>query len=153
MWRRGVSGLVREAILACNFMCQAKDPFRVPVNIPVLQGTGESIYMDLLLLQSCDLDFDLTVYRSLHVRKGLVHLCCHKSTQSGKYNQVFLLYRAINRNNKRIFFSFIVAVLTMLILLDCIPLSHESRYWIIFVGICVSVANLDANDGLSLLIP
>ena len=46
-----------------------------------------------------------------------------------------------------------MAVITVIIIFDCFPLIQERRYWIIFVGTCISVTKFDVNDGLNLSIP
>ena len=39
-WHGGVLGFTRELMLAHNLMCQPDSQIRVPVRIPVPQGTG-----------------------------------------------------------------------------------------------------------------
>ena len=46
----------------------------------------------------------------------------------------------------------IVAVITVIILLDFLPPIHERRHWIKSVGIRVSVTEFDVMDDLSLSI-
>ena len=45
---------------------------------------------------------------------------------------------------------FIVAVLTVIILLEFIPPNHLRRHWLRYVGICISVADFDVDDGVNL---
>ena len=88
------------------------------------------------------------------MQNGFVHFFCHDLTQIRGYDQGLPTYHAIDRKKKWIkTFPLIVAVLTVLILLDCFPPSQERCHWLVFVIIRVSVANFDANDGFSLSIP
>ena len=50
-------------------------------------------------------------------------------------------------------FLLIVVMLTMLILLGFLPPSQELRHCLKFGVICISVAKLDADDGVSLSVP
>ena len=51
------------------------------------------------------------------------------------------------------FFPLLVVVLTVIILLLILPTSQEIIYWIILVGICVSISKYDVVDGISLDFP
>ena len=99
---RGVLGLRRKNILACNLMCQPESQFWVPVRLPVQQGTGESSSVDNLWVQYCDCGCDLTVYPYSHVQYGFVHFHCHDPNKIHKYDQGLPPLHAIGRNNKRI---------------------------------------------------
>ena len=50
-------------------------------------------------------------------------------------------------------FPLTVSVLTMFILLDFLPHIQEHIHWLPFLGIHVSVAEFDVNDGFSLSLP
>ena len=50
-------------------------------------------------------------------------------------------------------FPLIGAVLTVLMFIDILPPSQERSHWILFVGIRVSTAKFDADDGFSLYFP
>ena len=47
----------------------------------------------------------------------------------------------------------IVEVLTVIILLDCLPPIHKHLRRLVFVGIRIIVSKFDVNDGLGLSIP
>ena len=49
-------------------------------------------------------------------------------------------------------FPLIMAVITMLTLLDFHPPIQERRHWLKYIGIRISVANFDVNYGFSLSI-
>ena len=50
-------------------------------------------------------------------------------------------------------FPLIVAVITVLILLDFLSPSQDLRHWLKYVGIRIIVTKFGVNDGFSLLIP
>ena len=45
-------------------------------------------------------------------------------------------------------FPLVVTVLTVLVFLDIFPPGQELCHWIVIVNICVSISNLDFNDGV-----
>ena len=47
-------------------------------------------------------------------------------------------------------FPFLVAVLTVLILIDFFPLSQERCHWLKYVGLCIIIAKFDVANGASL---
>ena len=47
----------------------------------------------------------------------------------------------------------IMKVLTVLILIDCLPPIHEYCHWLIFLGIRISIAKFDVNYGFIRSIP
>ena len=153
-WRGGVLGFLRKVNLSHYLICQPDSQFRIPVRLPVLQGTGESISADHTWVRSRIRDCDLTVYPTPYVQNGFVHFICHGSTQLCNYRQDFPPYNAIDIENKRRkIFPLIVTVTTMLIFIDSFPPSQESRHWLIFVGIRTIVAKFDVNDCIHLSIP
>ena len=89
-WSIIICGFARIIILAHNLMCQPEARCRVPVWIPVLQGTGKLISKDHSWLQYCNRNCDSSVYPAPHVRNGFVHFFCHDSTQIHEYEQVLL---------------------------------------------------------------
>ena len=135
-------------------MCQPDSRFQVLLWLPVPQGTVELRPTDHMRVRFFICDYNLTAYPAPHVQNGFAHFCCHDSTQLRKYDQGFPPYYDIGRNKKwGKMFPLIVAVLTALILISCFPPSQERHHWLIFVGICISVAKFDANDGFILYIP
>ena len=143
--------ILTEIIMARDLMCQIEARCQVPVRIPVPQGTGESSYTDHVLVWTCNRNYDLTANPSSRVRNGFIHFRCHESTKISEYDQGLLSKNAINRKKKRIkMFPFILAVLTMIILLLFLPISQELIYWIKPVDICTRFAKFDVNYGVSM---
>ena len=84
-----IRGFGREIILAHNLLCQPKDWFRVPVWLPVLQGTGKLTSMDHnMWVLLCNRTCDTNVNPASHVQTGFIHFRFHESTQIRKYNRV-----------------------------------------------------------------
>ena len=59
----------------------------------------------------------------------------------------------VERKKRRRMFPFIVAVHTVLILLDFLPPIQEHYRWIKYVGIYASVTGFDVDDDIRLLVP
>ena len=87
-WCEGILGFTRKFLLARDLMYQLDSQFRVPVRLPVPQGTGESISADHTWVKYRNSNWDLTVYPDLHVQTGFIHYCCHNLTQLREYDQV-----------------------------------------------------------------
>ena len=88
-----------------------------------------------------------------NVQNEFFPFLCRGSTQLREYDQGFPPYNSINRNNKRWKqFLLIVTVLTVVLFLGSFPPIQERWHWIIIVGIHISIAKVDVNDGFSLLI-
>ena len=85
-WSRYVIALEHKIILARNLMCQPEARCRVPVWLPVPQGTGESNSADHSWVWHSYRDCDEKIYPALHVQNGFVYFCCHELTQSCEYN-------------------------------------------------------------------
>ena len=88
-WRVGVLCLVWKVNCACDLTFQPDYQFWFPVWIPVMQGTGGLSSADRTWIRSCNRDFNLTVYPSPYMRKGLVPFLWNSSTQLHKCNQGF----------------------------------------------------------------
>ena len=48
---------------------------------------------------------------------------------------------------------FLVAVLTMLVLLSFLPPRQELIHWLKPLDICISISKFDVDDGVSLYVP
>ena len=139
--RRVVCGFTRGIILDHNLMRQPEARCQVPVRLPVLQGTGESISADPGLVLSRDRDCNPKIYPASHMQNGLIHFRCHESAQICKCDLGLPLYHAININNRqRKMFLLIVAVLTMFVLHNFLPSIQERRHWLKYARIRVIVA-------------
>ena len=74
-WHISARGFVQEIILARDLMCQPEAQWQVPVQILVLQVTGESISADHSWVRSNNHNFNSAVYPAPHVRNGFIHIC------------------------------------------------------------------------------
>ena len=88
--RRIVRGCAREIILARDLLHQAEARCRVPVRLPVPQGTGELSSVDHSWVGPRDRNCAQTVNPATHVQNGFIHFRCHESTQIHEYNQGLL---------------------------------------------------------------
>ena len=82
-------GFMRKFNREFDLTCQPDSRFRIPVCLPVPQGTGGSSSADHMWVRSCDRDYDSTGYPTMYMKNGLVHFLCHGLTQLREYNQVF----------------------------------------------------------------
>ena len=86
-WRVGVLGLLCLVKCAWNSTCQPDSLFWIPVRIPVLKGTGESISADHTWVIYCNSDCYSTVYSPLWLRNVFFPFLCYGSTQLHEYVQ------------------------------------------------------------------
>ena len=92
-------------ILASNLLLQPKAQFRVPVQLLVLQGTGESSSVDNLWVWPCNWNCNMTINPDTYIQNGFIHIRCHELTQIYKYDQGLPPRHAINRKYKYRIFS------------------------------------------------
>ena len=147
-----VRGYAHGIIMAHYLLCQPKAQFQVPLRLPVLQRTWELISSDFSWVWPCDCNYNPTFNPALHMQNGFIHFCCHESTQICKYNQGLPPYHAINRKKKRRKNSFLVSVLTLIILLDFFPPNQEHYHLIKPVGIRVSISKSNIDHGIWLYV-
>ena len=77
---------VHETIILRYLLRQYQIWTQLTVRIPVPQGTGETISMDHMGVQSCDQNCDTTINPGMHVWNGYLHFCWHELTQTSKYD-------------------------------------------------------------------
>ena len=88
-WCGGVLWFMSKVKLVRNLMCQPDSWFRISVELPVLQGTGESRSSEHVCVRYCNRAFDSTVYTNPYAWNGLVHFICIGLTRLCNYDPGF----------------------------------------------------------------
>ena len=145
---------MRKIVLAQNLLRQDKAWYRVPVQLPVPQGTGETSSTDHAEVWLRNRDCNPEVDPSTYVWKGFIKFYHHESTQICEYNEGLLTEHAIYWEYKRRKkFPLFVAMLNMFIFIFLVSTIQELIHWILPVGVSVRVSNYDVNYGVSADLP
>ena len=154
-WGKNICSSVRAELFWCPIYCANRRPDpKYQYGSWYRRGLGRQ---SLWIIQEYDLTTVISIWPMNHPRTCEMGSSSFSIMDWLKFERMtkaaFPSMTSTERVNGGNFFPFLVAVITVVVFLFLVPTSQKLVYWLIFVGICLSISKYDIDYGISLDFP